>query len=142
MFTAQGNCQTLFALNYFFRELHCHPLPPTLLSLCRVSKFQKHSFGLKQLCAKALQRPRGCRPGAFQLLLPLWGSVLLAPSLEHLGISEYFKGSGEKVVYEGYPGQAGLAWWGCRVSFLQAEMPVIQDTFMKHVLCAEGRGQG
>lgn len=71
------------------------------LSLYHVSKFQKLSFGSRQLCPKIVLRPQTCKAGALELLRSLWSSALLAPTTEHLGsIAGHFEGFGEKLIQE------------------------------------------
>lgn len=83
------------------------PLQSMMLSLYHVSKFQKLSFGSRQLCPKIVLRPQACKAGALELLLSLWGSALLAPTTEHLGsIAGLFEG----FCREAYP--RGQVWPG------------------------------
>lgn len=70
LFTTQGNCQMLFSLKYFFHEQCSQPLQSTMLSVCRMSKFQKLSFGFRQLCAKIVLRPQACKAGALSFFSP------------------------------------------------------------------------
>lgn len=108
--TIQGACQMLFSLKYFFHELCWHPLQSMMLSLCRVSKFQKLSFGSRKCCAKMVLKPGACTAGALELRLPPRGLALLAPSIEHLGsIEGHFEGFGEKVIQVGRSGLVGRA---------------------------------
>lgn len=97
-------------LKIFFHELCWHPLQSMMLSLCRVSKFQKLSFGSRKCCAKMVLKPGACTAGAPELWLPPRGLALLAPSIEHLGsIEGHFEGFGEKVIQVGRSGPVGRA---------------------------------
>ena len=126
----------LFSLKYFFRELCSHPLQSTMLSLCRASKFQKLSFGLRKCCAKMVLRPQACKAGALKLCFPYRhppGLTLLAPSIEHLGsIAVHLEGFGEKFIQVGRSGPVG-AVGESSIGYSTC----CQDTFIEHKLCAE-----
>lgn len=95
-----------------------------MLCLCRVFKFQRLSFGSRQLCAKIV------------LTSPLQGSILLVASTEHLGASQAkFKGSERRLLEKGRSGLMGTS----------GEFPIgcsacHSDTFIEHMLCADDTG--
>lgn len=60
---------------------------------------------LQATLCKDSSEASGLQGWRLELLLPLWGSALLAPFTEHLGsIAGHFEGFGEKVIQEGRAG--------------------------------------